>query len=46
MNQRCLPMAILGRVRFGAQGAGEIRKMESDDWSSQPSAWMRPQPLV
>jgi hypothetical protein len=46
MNQPCLPMATLGRVRFGAQGAGEIWEIERNHRSGQPSARMRPQPLV
>jgi hypothetical protein len=46
MNQPRLPMAALGRVRFGVQRAGEIWKIESNHWSGQPSARMRPQPLV
>jgi hypothetical protein len=33
MNQPFLPMAALGRVRFGAQGAGEIGKVERNHWS-------------
>ena len=46
MNQPRLPMATLGRVRFGVQGAGEIWKVERNHWSGQPSARMRPEPLV
>jgi hypothetical protein len=46
MNQPCLPMATRGRVRFGVQGVSEISKIEGDHGAGQPSAWMRPQPLV
>jgi hypothetical protein len=33
-------------VRFGEQGASEIWKIEGNDRAGQPSARMRPQPLV
>lgn len=46
VHQPCLPMATLGRVRFGAQSTGEIWKIESNDGSREPSARMRPQPLI
>ena len=46
MNQPCLPMATRGRVRFGVQGVSEVSKIEGNHRAGQPSAWMRPQPLV
>jgi hypothetical protein len=46
MNQPRLPMAIPGRVRLRAQGAGEIRKIERNHGSREPGTRMRPQPLV
>ena len=46
MNQPCLPMATLGRVRFGVQGPGEIWKIERNHGSGQPGAGVRPEPLV
>jgi len=46
VNQARLPMATLAWVRFGVQRAGEIWKVERNHWSGQPSARMRPQPLV
>src|SRR6185369_13174783 len=36
MNQPRLPMATLGRVRFGVQGTGEIGKIERNHRSGQP----------
>ena len=46
MHQACLPMATLGRVRFGMERPGEIWKIERNHRSRQPGARMRPQPLV
>lgn len=46
MNQPLLPMPTPGWVSLGAQGAGEIRKVESNHGSREPGARMRPQPLV
>jgi hypothetical protein len=46
MNQPCLPMAALRRVRLGMKGAGEVRKIEGYDWAGQSSARMRPEPFV
>jgi hypothetical protein len=46
MNQPCLPMAARGRVRFSVQGASEISKIEGNHRAGQPSARMRPLPLV
>ena len=46
MNKARLPMATLRRVRFGMEGPAKIWKFERYYWPGQPSAGMRPKPLV
>ena len=39
-------MTTRGRVRLGVQGVSEVSKIEGNHRAGQPSARMRPQPLV